>query len=78
MSDMKAIQFNVVFESDEDGYVVASVPSIPGCYTQGKTLEEAKSRIKQVIKLCLDEEPEYARPLPSNFIGIDTVSVNYA
>jgi len=50
---MAALQFNVIFEVDEDGYYVASVPAIPGCYTQGKTLEEAKKRVKEVIKLCL-------------------------
>ncbi len=49
---MAALQFNVIFEVDEDGYYVASVPSIPGCYTQGKTLEEVKKRVKEVIKLC--------------------------
>lgn len=46
-------------DSGFDGYIVASVPSIPGCYTQGKTLEEAKKRIKEVIRLCLDESPDY-------------------
>lgn len=64
---MRVLNFNVIFESDEDGYMVASVPSIPGCYTQGKTFEEAKKRIQEVIKLCLDEEPEYSKQL-SNFI----------
>jgi predicted RNase H-like HicB family nuclease len=49
---MNLIQFNVIFERDEDGYYVASVPSIPGCYTQGKTLEIAKKRIQEAIKLC--------------------------
>lgn len=75
---MKVLQFNVIFESDEDGYIVASVPSIPGCYTQGKTFEEAKKRIQQVIELCLDKEPEYAETPSSGFIGVDKVSVNYA
>ena len=75
---MKVLSFNVIFEQDEDGYFVASVPSIPGCYTQGKTLEEAKKRIKEAIKLCLDEDPSYSHSPKSNFIGIDSVSVMHA
>lgn len=75
---MRVLQFNVIFESDEDGYIVASVPSIPGCYTQGKTFEEAKKRIQQVIELCLDEEPGYADQQSSGFIGVDKVSIKYA
>jgi len=74
---MRVLNFNVVFESDEDGYIVASVPAIPGCYTQGRTLEEAKKRIKEVIKLCLDKESDYSKQI-SGFIGVDTVSINYA
>lgn len=70
--------FNVIFEQDEDGYFVASVPSIPGCYTQGKTLAEAKKRISEVIKLCLDENPEYARIPNPGFIGIDRVTIDHA
>ena len=73
---MKVHQVNVLFERDEDGYYVASVPSIPGCYTQGKTLEEAKKRIEEVIKLCLSESSEYSRSLQSGFIGIDIVTIH--
>lgn len=49
---MKVLRFNIIYEQDEDGFYVASVPSLPGCYTQAKTLEEAKRRIKEVIELC--------------------------
>lgn len=73
---MKVLQFNVIFETDEDGYYVASVPSLPGCYTQGKTLEETKGRIKEVIKLCLKENPDYSPSLTSGFIGVDRVAIN--
>jgi predicted RNase H-like HicB family nuclease len=73
---MKVVQFNVIFELDEDGYYVASVPAIPGCYTQGKTLEEAKKRVKEVIELCLEEDSSYARVLPSTFVGIDRITIH--
>ena len=35
-------QFKVIIEQGEDGLFVASVPSLPGCHTQAKTLKELK------------------------------------
>lgn len=64
---MSIIQFNVIFEVDEDGYYVASVPAIPSCYTQGKTFEEAKRRIKEVLKLCVEEDDNYRQISPALF-----------
>ena len=46
-------QFKVFIEFDEDGYYVASVPALPGCHTQAKTLPELKKRTKTAIQLCL-------------------------
>ena len=52
----KVRQFTVVIEQDEDGYYVASVPSLPSCYTQARTLQELAPRIREVIALCLAEQ----------------------
>lgn len=49
-------QFTVVIEQDEDGYYVASVPALHGCYTQARTLEELGPRIREVIALCLADQ----------------------
>lgn len=46
-------QYAVIIEQDEDGFFVASVPAIPGCHTQGKTLSELRENVKDAIKLCL-------------------------
>ena len=43
------LQFKVLIEQDEDGLYIASVPELPGCYTQGKTLEEVRKRIKEAV-----------------------------
>jgi predicted RNase H-like HicB family nuclease len=53
--------FTVLIEKDEDGYYVASVPALKGCYTQAKTLEELYPRVKEVIELCLEEEPVHMK-----------------
>lgn len=52
----KELQFKVLIEQDEDGIYVASVPELRGCYTQGKTLEEARKRVKEVIELVLESD----------------------
>ena len=41
-------------EKDEDGILVGSVPSIPGCYTQGETIEELIANLKEAIEVNLD------------------------
>jgi len=41
----KLLNFTVLIEQDEDGVYVARIPNIPGCYTQGKTVEQAMERI---------------------------------
>lgn len=76
-------QFKVIIERDEDGYFVASVPALPGCYTQAKTLPELTKRIKEAISLCLEvatSDHQYRRRLKlfasePLFVGLETVEV---
>lgn len=49
-----AREFDVIVERDSEGYYVASVPTLPGCHTQAKSLDELMERIKEAIELCLD------------------------
>lgn len=53
------MHFKVVLEEDEEigGYVV-SCPSIPGCFSQGDTTEEALENIKEAIQACLESLAE--------------------
>jgi len=46
--------FKIVVEKDETGYYVAEVPALPGCVTQGRTLEEVKKNIKEAIEGWLE------------------------
>jgi len=46
--------FPILYEEDENGYFIAVCPLFEGCYTQGKTLQEATENIKEVIELCLE------------------------
>jgi len=55
------MKFAVVVERDEDGYYVASVPELPGCHTQAKTLDELMKRVREAIELYLEAEGIRAR-----------------
>ena len=66
--------FTVLIEQDEDGVYIAKVPDIAGCYTQGKTIEQAMERIKEAIQVCLESEKEEVLPL--KFIGIQQLEIN--
>jgi predicted RNase H-like HicB family nuclease len=48
------LKFSVVIEKDEDGYYVASVPDLPGCHTQAKTLDELMERTREAVELYLE------------------------
>jgi antitoxin HicB len=52
---MKALDFKVLLEPDEDGGYVVVCPSLPGCYSQGETVEEALANIREAIELCLED-----------------------
>ncbi len=45
----------VVHQADEGGYW-AEVPSIPGCATQGDTLEELLKNVREAVEGCLSVE----------------------
>jgi predicted RNase H-like HicB family nuclease len=47
------MEFTVVLEEDEKGFIVVSCPSLPGCHSQGKTEAEALANIREAIVGCL-------------------------
>jgi len=55
MAGAKKVHLPVLVEKDEDGFFVVECPLLQGCYTQGKTLDEALKNIHEVIELCLAE-----------------------
>ncbi|HTU44596.1 MAG TPA: type II toxin-antitoxin system HicB family antitoxin [Bryobacteraceae bacterium] len=67
------LQFDVVIERDEEGYYVASVPQLPGCHTQARSLDDVIQRIHEAIELCLEVEGTPEKSL--EFIGIQRITV---
>ena len=49
------MKFRILLKPDlEDGGFNVSCPSLPGCHSQGDTVEEALINIKEAIELCLE------------------------
>ena len=46
--------FTVVIEADEAGGYYAMCPTLPGCYSQGESLQETTRNIKQAVQCHLD------------------------
>lgn len=67
-------KFNILVEQDEDGWYVAEVAELPGCYTQAKTQKELLIRIKEAIKgyLAVVESDELPK---QKFIGLTAIEV---
>ncbi|MBK9171335.1 MAG: type II toxin-antitoxin system HicB family antitoxin [Bryobacterales bacterium] len=66
-------QFDVVIERDEEGFYVASVPRLPGCHTQARSLDDVMLRIREAIELCLDVEGVPQGDL--EFVGIQRITI---
>ena len=61
---MKTVDYKVLLDPAPEGGYVVYCPSLPGCYSQGDTVEEALSNIKEAIQLCLEDMREAGEELP--------------
>jgi predicted RNase H-like HicB family nuclease len=58
------MRYRVVIEPDEDGVFVATVPSLPGCVTQGATRAEAVENAREAMAGYLSSLEEHGDPVP--------------
>ena len=70
-------QFPVIVERDMDGFYVVECHAFSGCYSQGKTLDEALKNIQEVIALCLEEQKNKTKmkSYVSNEISFHVVTI---
>lgn len=64
-------EYDVVVERDGEGFYVASVPALPGCHTQARSLDDLMERIKEAIELCLEVQGEGDSGL--DFVGVQRI-----
>jgi len=71
---MKMKKYTVYIEQDEDGVFVGSVPNIPGCHSQGNTIDELMQNMREAIILAVrNTDIDVAT---GNFVGIQTMAVS--
>jgi predicted RNase H-like HicB family nuclease len=51
------LKLTIVYEPDEDGWIMVSIPEVPGVLSQGRTREEARENIIDALALMLSPEP---------------------
>ncbi len=66
--------FDVVIEKDEDGYFVASIPELPGCHTQAKSLDELMKNIREAAELYLEVKHEKFED-NIEFVGLQRIEI---
>jgi antitoxin HicB len=65
VADDGTYRFAITLEQDEDGFIVASCPALPGCHSQGRTEEEAIANIKEAIRGYIASMRRHGEPIPS-------------
>ena len=64
----------VLLYPGEDGYVVAEVPSLPCCVSQGKTRDEALANVREAISLHEEVLRECGEPIPEDNVELVEVA----
>ena len=60
----KIYSYSVFYEAAQEGGYIAFVPALPGCHTQGETLEETEKNIREAIELYLESLAFDKEPIP--------------
>ena len=71
--------YSVFYEQAPEGGYVAFVPALPGCHTQGETLEETEANVKEAVALYLESLNAHGEAIPEerrSFQGRVTVPVS--
>ncbi len=56
--------FDVILTPQPDGGFFVECPSLPGCYSQGDSRDEALANIREAILLALEDLEEMGEPIP--------------
>lgn len=58
------MRFLITLEKDEDGFIVASCPALPGCHSQGRSHQEALANIKEAVRGYVASMREHGESVP--------------
>ena len=66
-ADVKFYTFEIVIEKEEeDGGYLAYSPTLPGCFSNGKTIEDARKNIREAIQQHIASLLAHGQPVPQN------------
>ena len=66
-------KFTIIIEQDKDGWYISDVVELPGCHTQGKTIDQLMERTKEAISLYLKSTKD--KEIHSKFLGFLQIEV---
>ena len=64
---MSGYSFTVIIERQPEGEYLVSVPALPGCYTEGSTLEEARAMAADAIRAYCTSLLKHGEPIPIEY-----------
>ena len=64
---------HVLLYTDEEGFWIAEVPSLPGCHTFGSTREEALGKVKEAIEVYIEALVEDGLAVPGDYENAELV-----
>ena len=68
-----SMKYSVIIEQDEDGMYIGKVSELRGCVTQGESIDELMSNMKEAISLYLQT---HSIDEKTTFIGVQNIEVN--
>ncbi len=68
------MKFVITLEEDEDGFIVASCPILPGCHSQGQDKKEAVANITEAIQAYIESMMKHGEPVP-NYSELQEIEV---
>ena len=78
---MEFFNFEIIIEREEEGEgYFAYSPSLPGCFSNGKTIEEAKKNIREALQQHIIALREQALPIPQkeHIVHVEELSIGLA
>lgn len=65
------MKFLVTLDRDEKGWVVAECPALPGCVSQGRTVDDALRNVREAIEASLETRRAQGLPPPLDIAEVE-------
>lgn len=74
----KQHHYQVIVEQDEDGMYIGTVPNLPSCYSDGKTIDELMKNLHDAILVCEKAAEKNKEMRGNQFIGVRDLILQHA